>query len=129
MEKSIGQEILERFQASGMKKEAFAEKIGIHRNNLKALFGYTSIDTARLMLICKALHFDFFSLLSERYRTDSDLSVLKEPEPMSYGKPKGGGILRVVIEMSDDEESRRRALDIAKNLEGTSGVSTSQTKE
>lgn len=130
MEKSIGQEILVRFEASGMTQLAFAEKVAMHRNSLASLFTSTSVDTDRLMLACKALNFDFFALLSARYRSASSTSRVSDAEPPEYGRQNSSrGTLRLVIEMSDDDESRRRAADMVRSLGGAPEVSRSTTKD
>lgn len=80
---NIGKIIEEKFNASGLTKRAFAEKIGISQRHLYTLFEKNSVDTAQLQRICEILHFDFFTAFTE-YRIPKPKAMISEEPSENY---------------------------------------------
>lgn len=74
----IGEIIRSKYEQSGMRLTAFAEKINTGRNNVYHIFNRDSVDTDMLMRISQVLQHDFF----QYYRTQpgNEVTMLQEPE-------------------------------------------------
>ena len=59
--KSIGQQIKEEADRQGISADKLGEMIGCNRQNVYKIYAKTSLDTARLGSISRALHHDFFA--------------------------------------------------------------------
>ena len=64
----IGQEILKKLNESSLSRKEFAEQISKSRSNLYPIFEKAHINTEELMLISKALNFNFFTFYYEELR-------------------------------------------------------------
>ena len=64
----IGQEILKKLNESSLSRKEFAEKISKSRSNLYPIFNKTHINTDELMLISKALGYNFFAYYYEELK-------------------------------------------------------------
>ena len=64
----IGQEILKKLNESSLSRKEFAEKISKSRSNLYPIFSKDHINTEELILISKALNYNFFSYYFEEMK-------------------------------------------------------------
>ena len=71
MQIHIGNLIRNELRRQGRTNEWLAERIGTSTRSLQRLFNKPSIDTRQLMMIGKALDFDFFKLLSDMTNSDT----------------------------------------------------------
>ncbi len=62
----IGKEIEKKFQDSGLKMSAFAEKINTGERNVYSIFGREDISAEMLTSISNALDFNFFSFYERK---------------------------------------------------------------
>lgn len=74
MNLEIGKKIEEVWRATGMSKVAFADKIGMNRNNVYYLFERTNIEAEQLRKIGEVLNHDFF-----QYYESSNRNIVEEP--------------------------------------------------
>ncbi len=58
----IGQEIKQRLDAIGMTKTEFGRLIDTPQQHVNRIFNRETIDTGKLVKICRALDFNFFAL-------------------------------------------------------------------
>ncbi len=65
---NIGEEILARLNELNMSKSEFGRIIGIPQQNVNRILEKSSIDTDKLIKICSALRFNFFSLFFDEDR-------------------------------------------------------------
>ena len=80
----IGEIINKHFKESGMTQIAFAKKINVQRQNLKAVvFDKLSIDTDLLVRISKVLGHNFFQYYLNEIDLpqESNYSKFEEPKP------------------------------------------------
>lgn len=124
----IGQEVKRVFDASGLTKTAFASMIGRERTNVYAIFEGVGVDSELLVRISKALHFNFFRAYNELVERELHSSSMVNEPNEEYQAKKPAGTLRVVIEMADDDEARKRAAEMVRGLGGSQNISTSETK-
>lgn len=61
---NLGLAIEQRINELGITKSEFGRRIGIPNQNVNRLLSKSSIDSDKLVEICKALDFDFFKLFS-----------------------------------------------------------------
>lgn len=80
MKKTIGQMIEEAFNASGMSKNEFADKICCSRQNVYSIFKKENIDIDSLMRISKVLEHDFLLELSSQPKQEPE----QEPERKTF---------------------------------------------
>lgn len=59
---NIGLAIEQRINELGISKSEFGRRIGLASQNVKKFLERESIDTSKLVEVCKALDYDFFSL-------------------------------------------------------------------
>ena len=59
---NIGLAIEQRINELGISKSEFGRRIGLVSQNVKKFLDRESIDTSKLVEVCKALDYDFFSL-------------------------------------------------------------------
>lgn len=114
---NIGLQIEHVWSETGMSQKTFSEKIGVHRNTVKDIFGSVSIDTLVLKKISMALNYNFFDVLGLDFeaarakKNKTPLSVVREPGV----KPSP---IRVIVEMdSTDPNSRAIAADLVERLQ------------
>ena len=102
MEITIGQHIRRVWEDSGLSKTAFAEKIGISRNNVYYLFERTNIDTELLRNICNVLNHDFF----QYYTTTKKPEIKEAPQAIDLDdyKPKKKSKISLLIELDPSDE-------------------------
>ena len=62
---NIGSEIGNRIKHSNMTKTEFGRKLGIPQQNVNRILEKPSIDTDKLLEICKVLDYNFFALYHE----------------------------------------------------------------
>lgn len=65
---NIGEEIMARLNELNMSKSEFGRIIGIPQQNVNRIIEKSSIDTEKLIKICAALRFNFFSLFFDEDR-------------------------------------------------------------
>lgn len=99
MNLNIGKKIEEVWKNSGMTKTAFANKIGMNRNNVYYLFERANIDADLLKVVGSVLNFNFFELYEP---TD----LVKEPQTV-YQKtikesPAKTAKISIMIEFDPD---------------------------
>ena len=118
----LGEEIERRRAATRMSKTELAAHIGVDRSHIYDLITSPTIDTGKLRLCCKALHFNFFQLLA----TDMDVelggttgSMVSEPQPVYGRRPaEHCAPLRLVIEVDpSDPQAQEAALRMAKSMQ------------
>lgn len=61
----IGQAIKKRFDELKISKSEFGRRIGVPQQHINRIFDRETIEVKRLMVICEALDFNFFSLFCE----------------------------------------------------------------
>lgn len=61
----IGRAIKERFETMGLNKSQLGRMIGIPQQHVNRLFERETIETAKLVVISRALGFNFFNLYSD----------------------------------------------------------------
>ena len=61
----VGKAILERLEKLDMSKSEFGRRIGVPQQHVNRIFEKEYIDTRKLIKICRALEFNFFSLFCE----------------------------------------------------------------
>jgi len=76
----IGEVIKSISERSGMSVTAFADKIGVSRNNIYDIYKRSSIDTGLLGRISKALNHNFF----EYYMVPEDRIPMPNPVPNKF---------------------------------------------
>lgn len=65
----IGQSIKDKVEEKGWTKKAFAENLGIARQNIdKTIFSRASLDSSLILRISKVLNFNFFALYFEEVK-------------------------------------------------------------
>lgn len=74
----IGRLIRSKFEASGMTKKAFADKIGLSVRHLYTLFEKDSVDTGLLQKISDVLNYNFFQAFSN-YKEPVQSDEAEEP--------------------------------------------------
>lgn len=95
----IGQEIKKVFDESGIKMQAFADKIFYSRQNVNGIFKRSSVDTDLLIKISNALNFDFFKF----YRVEeTNFNTVSEPD-LPYKTVKKGSGYSVSITINVDD--------------------------
>lgn len=117
---NLGGRIEQVCQESGISKQTFAERIGVHRNSINNLFQGASVDSILLKKISSVLDYNFFDVLSLEFESSRakkkgkvGLSVVREPEQ----KPAQ---VRIIVEMdSNDPNSRQIAADLVERIQGT----------
>ena len=67
---NIGEEILSRLNQMNVSKSEFGRLIGIPQQNVNRILERKSIDTEKLIKICSALKFNFFSLYFDEDRIE-----------------------------------------------------------
>jgi len=83
MEIHIGQEIHKVYKQKRFGHSELAAILSTSRQNLTALFKRESIDTKQLLVISKALDFDFFKLYTERMAFETGLaSAMSTIDPL-----------------------------------------------
>jgi transcriptional regulator with XRE-family HTH domain len=92
----IGQAIAQRIKELDITKTEFARRIGINQQHVNNLLERQSITTARLIVISKALDFNFFSL----YCDINNISATNSTLALSLGN---GHALSVVSELKSVE--------------------------
>jgi transcriptional regulator with XRE-family HTH domain len=112
----IGEAIRAKLSASGMTDQAFAERVGMHRNSVQRVLSKPSIDTMMLTSISKVLATDFFVLLSADLGRKSAKGEVADPSA-SYLTKDGHRTMRVIIEMdADDVDAKDNAVDLIKRI-------------
>lgn len=101
MNLEIGKKIEEVWRATGMSKVAFADKIGMNRNNVYYLFQRTNIEADQLRKIGEVLNHDFF-----QYYESSNRNIVEEPLVV-YAKKESNkngftARLSLIIELDPD---------------------------
>ncbi|MFC5285297.1 hypothetical protein [Pedobacter alpinus] len=97
----IGSEIKKVFDDSGMKVQAFADKINYSRQNVNGIFKRSSLDTDLLIKISTVLNHDFFS----HYKLD--LNFFEEPsEDYKIIKKESGYSISVMINVNDAKKGK-----------------------
>lgn len=112
----IGKRIEQVFTEKGMTKGNFADRVGVHRNTVKTLFEQAHIDSQLLYQVSKVLDFDFFTILSEDFRTKTGKGSSMVSEPAAaYAAKKTP--MRIVIELdSENEDQKALAMDLMGKL-------------
>lgn len=119
----LGEEIERRRLATGMSKTELAERIGVDRSHVYDIIASPTCDTGKLKRCCKALRFNFFSLLSAECEEELGMpagSLVSDPQHVYGRRPAAQrSPLRVVIEVDPgDDEAQQRALRMARELQG-----------
>lgn len=87
---NIGLAIEQRINELGISKSELARRLGIAQQNVnKVVFSKESLDTAKLVEICKALDYNFFELYANH--TDRRTSLLNTDKLQSLINKKGWG--------------------------------------
>ena len=96
----IGDEIKKRFDKSGLTQKEFGSRIGMPQQNVCRVFKNESIDTKRLVAVCKALQFNFFTLYTNPSNISIDGDNNQLNESGSYGNINNGdAVLKERIKM------------------------------
>lgn len=95
----IGQKIQEVFDQSGMTKKAFADKVGMNRNNVYHVFSRKKIDVQLLKRISEALNYDFL----QDYVPD-DIPVNRQREEIRIVRDQRKSRISLLIELDPDED-------------------------
>ena len=61
----IGQEIKRKLEATELSKTEFGRLIGVQQQHINRILEKDSIDTKRLLTICRALDYNFFALFCQ----------------------------------------------------------------
>lgn len=69
----IGQAIEKRVKELGFSKSEFARRLGIHQQHINRIFERNTIETRKLVEICKVLDYNFFALFCE---INNDISAV-----------------------------------------------------
>lgn len=98
----IGKKIREIFEASGMTVTELARRIKTTRQNVYGIFERSSIDTALLERIGKALNYDFFQHYINK-STRGDLAAAARREKK----------LKVILQIEIEDEKQVEVLKMA----------------
>lgn len=98
--KPIGICIEEVVATKGIKQAFFADQINTSERNSYNIFKKESIDTDKLMTICKVLNYDFFSLFSQELVAHG---VVEEPEALNGKNGRKKRKIFIEVEVSDKE--------------------------
>lgn len=105
----IGEEIKKVFDKSGMKVQAFADKINYSRQNVNGIFKRSSLDTDLLLKISNVLNHDFFTLYVKQE------NILNEHQEKYHTKSKKKYKVSIVISV-DDDNTESDILQLVKGL-------------
>lgn len=72
--KSLGQEVYKELIRQNMSISKFADLIGCSRPNVYSILSRESVDTQLLNRISRALHVNFFKLLSDQFEEEKNVS-------------------------------------------------------
>jgi hypothetical protein len=97
MEVHIGKEIEKKFQESGLKLGAFAERINTGERNVYSIFGRKDISAEMLTSISTALDYNFFQFYERELK-----SILKEPAP-GYNKNQSHISLTITLSATPED--------------------------
>ena len=87
---NIGDEIKYRFDHLGMTQKEFGSRIGMPQQNVARVFNSASIDTKRLVAVCRALDFNFFTLFTPPTQISIDGNHNQLNEKGAYGNINAG---------------------------------------
>lgn len=89
MEIHIGKEIKKRLDQLNMKSADLAKLINTSRQNMRTIYSRKSMDTEQLLIISKALDYNFFALFSDKLSNQASnhlVSDVENPYTMSKNK-------------------------------------------
>lgn len=119
----LGEEIERRRVATRMSKTELAALIGVDRSHVYDIITSPTIDTGKLRLCCKALHFNFFQLMAADMDVElggtSSSTIAAEPQAVYGRRPaEQRAPLRLVIEVDpSDPQAQEAALRMAKSMQ------------
>ncbi len=61
----LGQEIKKRFDETGMTKTEFGRMIGVPQQHVNRIFERETMETKKLIKVCRALEYNFFALFCQ----------------------------------------------------------------
>ncbi|MEW6468105.1 MAG: helix-turn-helix transcriptional regulator [Bacteroidota bacterium] len=108
MQVHIGKKIREVFDDSGMSISEFGRRIKTTRQNVYGIFKRSSIDTALLVRVGKALNHDFFTYYAETP------SAAAEPRT-EYARRTRGRKIVLQIEIEDEKQNEILRLALGDN--------------
>lgn len=116
----IGQAISEKFEKTKMNKSEFGRRIGVPQQHVNRLFERETIETGKLVKICKALDFNFFSLYCRLVpNVTANLSAVALGDGEALNNVGDSGLLAQITELKGQLETAHSQKELKDELIAT----------